>query len=82
MMCYECFRKGIRREAVGLCHHCSAALCEEHAAAISRPVTRNAPISKVILMPLPARELLCPVCLPALTQTSGDCATGGGENAA
>jgi len=30
MECHQCLQSGISREAVGLCHHCSAALCAEH----------------------------------------------------
>ena len=31
MICHECQQAGKTRDAVALCHHCSAALCLEHA---------------------------------------------------
>ncbi len=30
MECYQCLQDGVTREAAGLCHHCSAALCADH----------------------------------------------------
>jgi hypothetical protein len=41
--CYECSQAGDTRDAVGLCHHCSAAR-EEHVCAVDDPVssTRSA----------------------------------------
>jgi hypothetical protein len=30
MYCYECSQDGSREEAIGLCHHCSVALCPHH----------------------------------------------------
>ena len=30
MECYQCLQAGVTREAAGLCHHCSAALCADH----------------------------------------------------
>jgi hypothetical protein len=38
MICYECRSRGETRDAVALCHHCSAALCGEHALVLSDPV--------------------------------------------
>ncbi|MGQ9663220.1 MAG: DUF2180 family protein [Kiritimatiellia bacterium] len=29
MICFECFQRGQRSEAVGVCHHCSVAVCAE-----------------------------------------------------
>lgn len=71
MVCYECARKGVRREAVALCHHCSAALCLNHVVAAARPVTAREPIERTVVLPLEARELLCGVCHAARQQTSG-----------
>ena len=44
MICYECQQADKRRDAVALCHHCSAALCQEHALAFADPVTAQYPL--------------------------------------
>lgn len=69
MLCYECSRIGRSQDAVGLCHHCSAALCREHVRIIADPVTTTYPISKTVILPLRARLFLCETCLAALEQT-------------
>ena len=43
MHCYECLQNDETREAVGLCHHCSAALCAEHIRAVDDPVSAMNP---------------------------------------
>jgi hypothetical protein len=70
MICYECERSAVRRDAVVLCHHCSAALCSEHAAAVSDPITEQYPMLKVVVLPLQARLFLCITCKQALEQTT------------
>lgn len=74
MLCYECAMKGVRRDAVGMCHHCSAGLCEEHARMEASPVEamrHNKTLGNVsweVQLARPARELLCSVCQGALHQ--------------
>jgi hypothetical protein len=84
MLCYECSKAGTNREAVGLCHHCSAALCTDHACVIKDPVTTTYPLARTVVLPRRARQLLCATCLDALQQigvrdmaaeTSRECCT-------
>jgi hypothetical protein len=69
MICYECQQAGKRRDASALCHHCSAALCQEHALVLADPVTAQYPICKTVILPLRARVFLCSTCKDALQQT-------------
>jgi hypothetical protein len=71
MMCFECAREGKTRDAVGLCHHCSAALCSDHAQTVDDPVTAAYPIAKTITLPRHARLVLCETCKVALEQSHG-----------
>ena len=68
MHCYDCSKLGRSNEAVGLCHHCSAGLCEEHACVISEPVTGGHPLVQTVELPKRARLLLCGTCKGALGQ--------------
>ena len=68
MHCYECLKAGITRDAVGLCHHCSAALCAEHICAVDDPVTDIYPLMQTVVLPKHARLLLCGTCKAALEQ--------------
>ncbi len=68
MLCYECSQAGDRHEAVGLCHHCSVALCERHAQVVADPVTTTYPLLKIVVLPKQARRLYCGTCLAALQQ--------------
>jgi hypothetical protein len=70
MICYECELSGTRQDAVALCHHCSAALCAEHAVALPDPITEQSPILRVVVLPLQARLFLCHTCMRALEQTT------------
>jgi hypothetical protein len=70
MICYECQLLGTRQDAAALCHHCSAALCSEHAAVLRDPVTERYPILRVAVLPLQARLFLCNTCKQALEQTT------------
>jgi hypothetical protein len=72
MLCYECSKVGRSQDAVGLCHHCSAALCREHSRIVADPVTTTYPIAKAVVLPLQARLFLCETCLAALEQTHPD----------
>ena len=69
MICYECQQAGKRRDASALCHHCSAALCQEHALVLADPVTAQCPVCKTVILPLRARVFLCSTCRGALQQT-------------
>ncbi len=68
MCCYECSQAGTRGEAIGICHHCSVGLCQEHAAMIEDQVTMTALINRTVVLPKKARLLLCNTCLAALQQ--------------
>ena len=68
MHCYECSQAGIARDAIGLCHHCSAGLCSEHACTVADPVIVSYPIAKTVVLPNEARLLLCRTCKAALEQ--------------
>ncbi|MGO9274085.1 MAG: DUF2180 family protein [Terriglobia bacterium] len=70
MLCYECSKVGRNREAVGLCHHCSAGLCADHACVTVDPVTTTYPLCRTVVLPQKARQLLCATCLRALQQVS------------
>lgn len=68
MKCYECARAGERQDAIGICHHCSVGVCNEHASVVADPITMNLVINREVVLPLKARLLLCGVCLTALGQ--------------
>ena len=69
MICYECQQADKCRDASALCHHCSAALCREHALVLADSVTAQYPICKTVTLPLRARVFLCGTCKDALQQT-------------
>jgi hypothetical protein len=68
MECYQCLQAGINREAAGLCHHCSAALCPEHIFAVEDPITLRHVLAPSVVLPKRARVLLCSTCKAALEQ--------------
>lgn len=68
MQCYECLQAGITREAVGLCHHCSAALCREHILAVEDAITIRHMMAPYQVLPKRARICLCGTCKGALEQ--------------
>ncbi len=68
MHCYECFEASVERDAVALCHHCSAALCAHHAIVVSDPVMAVEPLFKTVELPKHARLMFCVTCWEALTQ--------------
>ena len=68
MHCYECLKAGETRDAVGLCHHCAAALCAEHICVLEHPVTGGVPLVRTVILPKKARLLLCSICNAALEQ--------------
>lgn len=68
MHCYECSQAGIARDAIGLCHHCSAGLCSGHACTVADPITAQYLIARTVILPKKARQLLCSTCKTALEQ--------------
>ena len=68
MLCYECLESGSQRDAIGLCHHSSIALCEHHGRVIADPVTKILPLVREVALPISARLLLCNTCLAAVKQ--------------
>lgn len=70
MRCFECFEAGKISDSVGFCHHCSVALCGEHAHVILDPIIGRAPILKEVVLPKSARILLCSICSAAMSQTN------------
>ena len=68
MNCFECSNGGATREAVALCHHCSAGLCSAHVIVVDDPVKAVHAVVKTIVLPLHARLMLCHTCKAALEQ--------------
>jgi hypothetical protein len=68
MQCYECSLTTGAREAVGICHHCSAGLCADHASMVEDPVIAHLPVAREVVLPKVARLLLCRTCKMALEQ--------------
>jgi hypothetical protein len=71
MLCYECSKAGKNREAVGLCHSCSAGVCSDHVCVTTRPITTTHPLCRTVVLPQKARQFLCATCLGALQQVRG-----------
>lgn len=67
MHCYECDERE-SGEVIGLCHHCSAALCRKHAMTVSEVLRTTEPLVRVVALPIPARIVLCRTCKAALEQ--------------
>ncbi len=68
MECYQCLQAGVTREAAGLCHHCSAALCADHIRVVEDPVTLTCILRGSTDLPRRGRILLCDLCKAALDQ--------------
>lgn len=68
MECYQCLQSGINRNAVGLCHHCSAALCSDHIFAVEEPLMVKHGMVPPTVFPKRARLMLCSTCRIALGQ--------------
>ena len=68
MECYQCLQNGVNRDAVGLCHHCSAALCSDHIFAVEEPLMVKHVMVPPTLFPKRARRMLCSTCKIALEQ--------------
>jgi hypothetical protein len=74
MECYQCLQNGINRDAVGLCHHCSAALCSEHIFAVEEPLMVKHLMVPATVFPKKARLMLCGTCKMALEQLQDESA--------
>ncbi len=72
MHCFECFGNRMERDAIGLCHHCSVALCAEHAIVVADALTGVEPLFKTVILSKRARLLLCGTCKEALQQQRFD----------
>ena len=68
MECYQCLQNGMNREAVGLCHHCSAAMCSDHIFAVEEPLMAKHFMVPATVFPKTARLMLCSTCKIALEQ--------------
>ena len=56
MKCLDCSTsQGRATEAMGVCHHCSAGVCESDSALVSDPVTMQALIMRTVILPKRAR---------------------------
>ena len=75
MECYQCLQSGISREAVGLWHHCSAALCADHICAVEEPLMAKHVMGPATVFPKKARLMLCTTCKAALEQLWAEPAT-------
>jgi hypothetical protein len=75
MECYECLQSGVTRETVGLCHHCSAALCADHIVVVEEPLMIKRLLAPVTIPPKRARLFLCSTCNEALEQLQAEPAT-------
>ncbi len=70
MECYPCSQAGVIRQANGICHHCSAALCKDHICEVEDPITVKHVMTPNLMLPKKARILLCETCKAALDQLS------------
>ena len=68
MECYQCLQNGISRDAGGLCHHCSAALCSDHVFAVEEPLIVRHVMVPPTVFPKRARLMLCSTCKIAIEQ--------------
>lgn len=75
MECYQCLQAGVAREAVGLCHHCSAALCADHIRVVEDPIELTPPLAPSTELLKRGRIMLCDTCRAAFEQALA----GGGE---
>ena len=78
MECYPCLQSGLTREAAGLCHHCSAALCGDHICEVEDPIIVAHLMARTVVLPRKARLLLCGTCKAALEQLPSEVVDVGG----
>ena len=75
MECYQCLQSGIFKESVGLCRHCSAALCLDHIFAVDEPIMVRHMMAPATVFSKKARLVLCITCKMALDQLQPEPAT-------
>jgi hypothetical protein len=68
MKCFDCATKAIATEAIGMCHHCSAGVCDTHGVLVADPVTVPTVVMGTRVLPKRARLLFCHNCLAAMRQ--------------
>jgi hypothetical protein len=66
MFCYDCHQEGKSSPAIGICHHCSIAVCPTHGTIYTHPTAAPEPAAKAATLPSHYRSLLCPHCLEAI----------------
>lgn len=72
MNCYDCTTQDhLDRPAVGVCHDCGAAVCEQHAAARTHHLTRSELINRAVIVEPAARMLRCTTCDAAYAAAHG-----------
>ncbi len=76
MFCYECCNNGRTREAVGLCHHFSAALCVNHAHKVDDPVTAIRLLNRIAVLPKHSPNTLRSMHVSASQSTKHSSDTG------
>lgn len=76
---YECLQEGLDRDAVAICHHCSAGLCKAHTVIVDEPIWAPEPICKLVVLPLSARLFFCHTCNQALGQRHEPAKAADGE---
>lgn len=67
MQCFD-WPQNASREVVAICHHCSAALCREHAVSVTENIYANEALGRAVALPRRARLILCRTCKAAFQQ--------------
>ena len=67
MQCFDC-PQGRSGEVIGLCHHCSAALCREHGVSLPEDLYASEAVARSVALPRRARLILCRICEAAFEQ--------------
>jgi hypothetical protein len=70
MECYQCLQDGVTREAAGLCHHCSAALCADHIVMVEEPLMIRRSLAPATIPPKKDRLYQLPLFI---SQFPTDC---------
>ncbi|MBL8239977.1 MAG: DUF2180 family protein [Bryobacterales bacterium] len=68
MKCFDCHQLGKVSEAIGICHHCSVAVCPDHGTVFTHPLPVAEPAAKAATLPSHYRSLLCPDCFSAIKE--------------
>jgi hypothetical protein len=51
MFCYDCHQEGKSSPAIGICHHCSIAVCPTHGTIYTHPTAAPEPAAKAAALP-------------------------------